>query len=206
MGWLCDQVVKTGCFAVADFICPTPQTRAAFTARAGRRSIVWVDRIEKSDSRTPTGCSCRPRRSTCGSPPRARRTTGPSRSPRGAADIRSQEADRAVHWSLPAVPRRPQGADRRRPAPGRPGLHRGARHRRTDAKNPFGFEYVRARIEHGLREFEGSFLMVALPNVTHIFYGRDVGYVVERIELDRRSRRYRRPARARGWMPGKSGG
>jgi adenylylsulfate kinase len=22
MGWLCDQVVKTGCFAVADFICP----------------------------------------------------------------------------------------------------------------------------------------------------------------------------------------
>ena len=27
MGWLCDQVIKTGCFALADFICPTPQTR-----------------------------------------------------------------------------------------------------------------------------------------------------------------------------------
>jgi cytidyltransferase-like protein len=54
----------------------------------------------------------------------------------------------------------------------------------TDEKNPFEFEYVRARIEHGLREFEGRFLVTAIPNVTHVFYGRDVGYVVERIEVD----------------------
>jgi hypothetical protein len=54
----------------------------------------------------------------------------------------------------------------------------------VDGKNPFGFEYVRARIEHALREFEGRFLVTQLPNVTHIFYGRDVGYRVERIELD----------------------
>ena len=54
----------------------------------------------------------------------------------------------------------------------------------TDAKNPFAFEHVRARIEHGLREFEGRFIVVPLPNITHIFYGRDVGYTIERIELD----------------------
>jgi isoquinoline 1-oxidoreductase beta subunit len=30
MGWLCDQVVKVGGFAIADFICPTPDTREAF--------------------------------------------------------------------------------------------------------------------------------------------------------------------------------
>jgi hypothetical protein len=53
-----------------------------------------------------------------------------------------------------------------------------------DAKNVFGFEYVRARIEHALREFEGRFVVIPVPNVTHVFYGRDVGYVVERIELD----------------------
>ena len=41
------------------------------------------------------------------------------------------------------------------------------------------------RIEHALREFEGRFLVVPLPNVTHVFYGRDVGYAVERIDLDR---------------------
>jgi adenylylsulfate kinase len=28
MGWMCDQVVKAGCFAIADFICPTPAARA----------------------------------------------------------------------------------------------------------------------------------------------------------------------------------
>jgi hypothetical protein len=55
----------------------------------------------------------------------------------------------------------------------------------TDGNNPFDFEYVRARIEHALREFEGRFLVVPLPNITHIFYGRDVGYAVERIDLDR---------------------
>ena len=51
-------------------------------------------------------------------------------------------------------------------------------------KNPFGFEEVRARIEHALREFEGRFVVVQLPNITNIFYGRDVGYIVERITLD----------------------
>jgi adenylylsulfate kinase len=44
MGWLCDQVVKTGCFAIADFICPTSRTRSAFTQNEPAL-IVWVDRI-----------------------------------------------------------------------------------------------------------------------------------------------------------------
>lgn len=44
MGWLCDQVTGTGCFAVADFICPTEETRAAFT-RGGSAFVVWVDRV-----------------------------------------------------------------------------------------------------------------------------------------------------------------
>lgn len=47
MGWLCDQVVKTGCFAVADFICPTAEARAAFEA-GGCSFIVWVDRVQQS--------------------------------------------------------------------------------------------------------------------------------------------------------------
>jgi hypothetical protein len=54
----------------------------------------------------------------------------------------------------------------------------------TDDKNPFDFEYVRARIEHGLREFEGRFVVIQIPNITSILYGRDVGYTVERIDLD----------------------
>ncbi len=53
-----------------------------------------------------------------------------------------------------------------------------------DEKNPFGFEHVRVRIEHALREYEGRFAVMPLPNVSHVFYGRDVGYKVERIDLD----------------------
>jgi hypothetical protein len=43
---------------------------------------------------------------------------------------------------------------------------------------------VRARIEHGLRQYEGRFVVMPLPNITSIFYGRDVGYTIERIDLD----------------------
>ena len=42
MGWLCDQVVAAGHTAIADFICPTVETRQAF----GAAFVIWVDRIE----------------------------------------------------------------------------------------------------------------------------------------------------------------
>lgn len=43
MGWLCDKVAEAGHIAIADFICPTPQTREAF----GEAFVVWVDRIRE---------------------------------------------------------------------------------------------------------------------------------------------------------------
>jgi hypothetical protein len=44
---------------------------------------------------------------------------------------------------------------------------------------------VRARIEHGLRGYDGRYVVVLVPNITNVFYGRDVGYKIERIDLDR---------------------
>ena len=44
MGWLCDRVTATGAYAVADFVCPLPETRAAFAAD-GPAFTVWLDRI-----------------------------------------------------------------------------------------------------------------------------------------------------------------
>jgi hypothetical protein len=41
MGRMSDRVVEAGGTAIADFVCPTPQTRAAF----GTAFVVWVDRI-----------------------------------------------------------------------------------------------------------------------------------------------------------------
>jgi len=42
MGWMCDRVVEAGGTVIADFICPTEETRLAF----GEAFTIWVDRIE----------------------------------------------------------------------------------------------------------------------------------------------------------------
>jgi adenylylsulfate kinase-like enzyme len=46
MGWLCDQVAKTGAIAIADFICPTEECRKAFN-KGGEALIVWLDRTDQ---------------------------------------------------------------------------------------------------------------------------------------------------------------
>ena len=53
-----------------------------------------------------------------------------------------------------------------------------------DAKNPLPFFAVKQRIEAALSAHAGRFGVVPLPNITNVFYGRDVGYTVERIALD----------------------
>ena len=53
-----------------------------------------------------------------------------------------------------------------------------------DDKNPLPFFAVKQRIETALSAHAGRFVVVPLPNITNVFYGRDVGYAVERIELD----------------------
>ena len=184
MGWLCDQVVRTGCFAVADFICPTRDTRAAFLEN-GKAFIVWADRVQ--ESRYPDTDRLFVRPEACDV-----RVTQ-----EGAPDYWAEEIARRVRPIF--EPKKPTVLFIGRYQPFHDGhkalILEGLRRigqvciavrdtEGTDAKNPFGFEYVRARIEHGLREFEGRFIVVPLPNITHVFYGRDVGYTVERIELD----------------------
>lgn len=44
MSWLCDRVAAAGYPAIADFVCPTAQTRAAF----GPAYVIWIDRISES--------------------------------------------------------------------------------------------------------------------------------------------------------------
>ncbi len=43
MGWLCEQVAAAGYIAIADFVCPTHETRRAF----GEAFLIWMDRIEE---------------------------------------------------------------------------------------------------------------------------------------------------------------
>jgi hypothetical protein len=42
MGWMCDRVIEAGGTVIADFICPTEETRSVF----GEAFTIWVDRIE----------------------------------------------------------------------------------------------------------------------------------------------------------------
>lgn len=184
MGWLCDRVVETGGFAIADFVCPTQQTRAAFFA-GGPGVLVFVDRIEagrfEDTNRLfepPQHCDLRV--SASGSPQHwterlcalVRPVFDPCRAT--ALMVGRFQPFHAGHKALAeeAIRRAGQVAIAVRNTHG------------LDASNPFSFEHVRARIEHGLREHEGRFIVLPLPNISTIIYGRDVGYSIERVLLD----------------------
>lgn len=184
MGWLCDRVVEAGGYAVADFICPTPETRAAFQS-GGPAFVVWVDRITAGRFAD----------------------TNKLFVPPDKFDRRIPPEGSVEHWAEQVVgalrplfdPKRPTALFIGRYQPFHAGhlalIEEGLRRvgqvcvavrdtGGTDEKNPFSFEYVRARIEHALRRHEGRFTVVPVPNLTYVFYGRDVGYAVERIDLD----------------------
>ena len=36
-----------------------------------------------------------------------------------------------------------------------------------------------------MQEYEGRFIIVPVPNVAEVLYGRNVGYKVERVDLDK---------------------
>ena len=52
-----------------------------------------------------------------------------------------------------------------------------------DENNPFGYEQVKDNIEKSLSEYHGKFMVMQVPNITNICYGRDVGYKIEEIIL-----------------------
>jgi cytidyltransferase-like protein len=53
-----------------------------------------------------------------------------------------------------------------------------------DARNPLPFFALKQCIEAALSAYAGRFVVVPLPNITNVYYGRDVGYAVEQIVLD----------------------
>lgn len=181
MGWMCDRVVEAGGTVIADFICPTPDTRAAF----GEAFTIWLDRIETGRFEDTNRLFVAPDHVNLRVP----------------ADGTPQYwAERALALLRPPFdPQRPTALFVGRYQP----FHRG--HQRLieeglrrvgqvciavrnthgiDAKNPLPFFAVKQRIETALAPYAGRFVVVPLPNITNVFYGRDVGYNVERIVLD----------------------
>lgn len=184
MGWLCDIVVKCGNYAIADFICPTATARKAFTAE-GDAFVIWIDRIKEGRFED----------------------TNRLFEPPATCDLRVTADGTPEYWAEQAArllrpvfdPKRPTALILGRYQPFHDGhkalIAEGIRRvgqvciavrdtQGIDDKNPFDFQYVRSRIEHALRFYEGRFIILPIPNITDILYGRDVGYRIERIDLD----------------------
>lgn len=54
---------------------------------------------------------------------------------------------------------------------------------KTSEKDPLTFEEVERYIRQNSGNLWGSTLVLRLPNITNIIYGRDVGYKIEHVEL-----------------------
>jgi cytidyltransferase-like protein len=181
MGWLCNRVVATGTYAIADFICPTEQTRSAF----GDAFVVWVDRIQNGRFED----------------------TNAMFEPPARYDVRVSADGAPEYWAeqvcqklVPTFdPKAPTALFVGRYQPFHDGhkalIEEGLRRvgqvciavretHGTDEKNPFDFHAVKQRIEIALAPYRGRVMIVRLPNITNIFYGRDVGYTIERLMLD----------------------
>jgi len=181
MGWMCDRVVEANGTVIADFICPTEETRAAF----GEAFTIWVDRISAGRFEDTNRMFVSPKR----------------------FDIRVSADGTPQYWAEQALARLRPAFDPQKPTAlflGRyQPFHRG--HQRLieeglrrvgqaciavrdthglDGSNLLPFFAVKQRIEAALSAYAGRFVVVPLPNITNVFYGRSVGYEVERINLD----------------------
>jgi cytidyltransferase-like protein len=181
MGWMCDRVVEAGGTVIADFICPTAETRSAF----GDCFTIWVDRIQEGRYEDTNRMFVTP----------------------DNVDLRIEPHGTPQYWAEQALARLRPAFDPQKPTalflgryqPFHPGHQRlieeGLRRvgqvciavrdtHGVDDKNPLPFFAVKQRIEAALSAYAGRFVVVPVPNITNVFYGRDVGYTVERIMLD----------------------
>jgi cytidyltransferase-like protein len=181
MGWMCDRVLEAGGTVIADFICPTPETRAAF----GHAYVIWVDRIQQGRFEDTNRMFVAPE----------------------SPDLRVTSEGSPQFWAEKALSKLRPAFDPQKPTalfigryqPFHTGhlrlIEEGLRRvgqvciavRDTHgigSGNPLPYFAVKQRIEAALSAHAGKFVVVSLPNITNVFYGRDVGYAVERIVLD----------------------
>ena len=179
MGEMARLIAKQGVAPViVDFVCPTDLTRAAF----GKPDIlVWVDRIKQGRFEDTNKMWEDP-------------TDFDARIP---ADYTvEQEVDYLIKkfnlhdWSAPTT----LMLGRYQPwHEGHHALYKEARKRteqvllgvrntyNTSKKDPLTFDQVKGYIAKD--EFMDGSLVLRLPNITNIVYGRDVGYKIEQVDL-----------------------
>ena len=179
MGEMARLIAKQGVAPViADFVCPTDLTRAAF----GKPDIlVWVDRIESGrfedtnkmwedpdycDVRIPAGMTIEEEADLIITACQLHDWTAPTTLMLG----RYQPWHEGHHALYKEAGKRTDQ------------VLLGVRNTyNTSEKDPLKFDQVKEYIAKD--EFMDGALVLRLPNITNIVYGRDVGYKIEQVDL-----------------------
>jgi nucleoside-triphosphatase THEP1 len=181
MGFLADTVAKSGAYVVADFVCPTPETRTAFGDDA---TVVFVDRI-RSGRFADTNALFQP-------PQDFDIRVDESGAPEFWAEAVANLVRPTFDWKRPTAlfVGRYQPFHAGHAAPIEEGIRRVGQAcigvldtADVDRDNRHGFADVEARISAALAKHNGRYTVVRLPNVAAAFHGGDAGYEVVRIDL-----------------------
>lgn len=192
MGAIAKIVHSSGNIAVVDFVCPTPGTRQIFWSAAGVQrpgadsAFVFVNRIDAGRFEDTNRIFVEPQDecdfvvSKEGAPEfwadRIRRVILPAFDPKRptALLIGRYQPFHSGHRKLAeaAINRTGQVCIAVRDTQG------------TSVKDPLPANEVEASIRAGMTGLEGRYTVVHLPNITSVSYGRDVGYTIDKIELD----------------------
>jgi adenylylsulfate kinase len=53
-------------------------------------------------------------------------------------------------------------------------------------KNPFKFNFVKKKIIESLKKYTGKFIIIKIPVVSEVVYGRKVGYKIRKVNLSKK--------------------
>ena len=179
LGALSRLISSQGKLVVVDFVNPTKETRVSF----GKADfIVWVDRIDQGRFEDTNKIWTNPE---------ADIIIGPGLSIEEEAELVLDKAD-ILDWTKPTTLQ----LGRYQPwHEGHEALKNEARKRtnqvligvrnthETTEKDPFSYQEVERRIFENSGPNSKNDLVLKLPNITNIVYGRDVGYKIEHVEL-----------------------
>ena len=57
---------------------------------------------------------------------------------------------------------------------------------KINKKNPYQFSYVKKKINDKLKKYKDKFIIIKIPVVGHVIYGRKVGYKITKISLSKK--------------------
>lgn len=179
LGAMARLLSEQGRLVIVDFVNPTIETRNSF---GNADFVVWVNRIDQSRFEDTN---------SLWSMPAADLTIGDGLSIEKEAELVLDKAD-ILDWTKPTTLQ----LGRYQPwHEGHEALKNEARKRTnqvligvrnthgTTEKDPFTYQEVEARIFKNSGPNSTNNLVLKLPNITNIVYGRDVGYKIEYVDL-----------------------